>query len=209
MKLKRHLPQYIIGLLVLALGAVLLKKAALGMTPILSIPAAVSTVTPLSLGTATMLFHVVCWLGIVLIRRRIDLKTVLILPLAVAFGWIVDLHMLLLAFHNLPLWLRVLLCLLGIAFTALGIVIIVGSDWMLPAPDALLRTVSTHFGHPLSRVKMAGDIIWVVLALLIDMLFSRQLFLSVGAGTLLSALLTGRLVGVFGTHLPWLDLNTK
>lgn len=207
--IKRQLPQYVIGLLVLALGAVLLKKAALGMTPILSIPSAVSTVTPLSLGTATMLFHVICWLGILFLRRGIDWKTVLILPLAVVFGWIVDLYMLLLRFGQLSLWMRVGLNLCGIAFTALGIVTIVGCQGVLPAPDALLRTVSVKYSVPLSRVKMAGDAVWVLIAILIDLIFSHRAFLSVGVGTILSVLLTGRLVGVFGRAFPRLNVGAQ
>ena len=193
--------------MILALGAVLLKKAALGMTPILSIPSAVSAVTPLTLGTATMLFHVICWIGILLIQRKLDFKTLLIIPLAVVFGWIVDGYMLLLNFEAAALWVRVMLNLCGIALTALGIVIIVGCQGLLPAPDALLRTVSSRLNVPLSRVKMAGDAVWVALAILIDLIFSRRLFLSVGAGTVLSVLLTGRLVGVFGTHFPWLNIK--
>ena len=203
--MKRRGVQYIIGLLILALGAVLLKKAALGMTPILSIPAAVSAVTPLSLGTTTMLFHVVCWLGILVLQRKIDVKTVLILPLAVVFGWIVDGYMLLLDFETQLLWLRVLLNLCGIVLTALGIVTIVGCHGLLPAPDALLRTINVKYHTPLSKVKMAGDALWVICAIVVDLIFSRKLFLSVGAGTLLSVLLTGRLVGVFGKYLSWLN----
>ena len=198
-----------IGLLILALGAVLLKKAALGMTPILSIPAAVSTVTPLSLGTTTMLFHVVCWIGILVLQRKINLKTILILPLAIVFGWIVDGYMLLLNFGEMALWVRIVVNLCGIAFTALGIVTIVGCQGILPAPDAFLRTVNVKYNIPLSKVKMAGDAAWVVVALVIDLIFSHKLFLSVGVGTVLSVLLCGRLVGIFGKHLPWLTIKME
>lgn len=209
MKSKRYLLQYIIGLLTLALGAVLLKKAALGMSPILSIPAAVSAITPLTLGTTTMLFHILCWIGILILQRKINLKTILIIPLAVVFGWIVDGYMLLLNFVASALWVRVILNLCGIVFTALGIVTIVGCRGLLPAPDALLRTISEKYVIPLSRVKMAGDAIWVVLAILVDLIFSHKLFVSVGVGTILSVLLTGRLVGAFGKYLPWLALKQK
>lgn len=207
--IKRQVPQYIIGLLILALGAVLLKKAALGMTPILSIPAAVSTFTALSLGTTTMLFHVVCWIGILILQRKIDLKTILIIPLAVVFGWIVDGYMLLLNFGKMAFWMRIIVNLCGIAFTALGIVTIVGCQGILPAPDAFLRTINVKYTIPLSKVKMVGDAVWVVIAIVVDLVFSHKLFLSVGVGTVLSVLLTGRLVGVFGRHLPWLTIQTK
>lgn len=198
-----------IGLLILALGAVLLKKAALGMTPILSIPSAVSTVTPLSLGTTTMLFHVVCWVDILILQRKINLKTILILPLAIVFGWIVDGYMLLLNFGEMALWVRIIVNLCGIAFTALGIVTIVGCRGILPAPDAFLRTVNVKYEIPLSKVKMTGDAIWVVTAILVDLIFSHKLFLSVGVGTILSVLLCGRLVGVFGKYLPWLEIKKE
>lgn len=179
------------------------------MTPILSIPSAVSTVTPLSLGTTTMLFHVICWIGILILQRKIDLKTILILPLAIVFGWIVDGYMFLLSFSEMALWLRVIVNLCGIAFTALGIVTIVGCQGILPAPDAFLRTVNVKYNIPLSKVKMAGDAIWVVIALAVDLIFSHKLFLSVGVGTVLAVLLCGRLVGVFGKHLPWLTIKTE
>ncbi len=208
MRIRQSL-QYIIGILILALGAVLLKKAQLGMTPILSIPNAVSVITPLTLGTTTMLFHVLCLAGILLLRRKLELNTVFILPLAVVFGWIVDGYLLLLNFQVSALWLRVLLNLCGIAFTALGIVTIVGCRGLLPAPDALLRTINVKYNIPLSRVKMAGDALWVMAAIAIDLIFSRKVFLSVGLGTVLSVLLTGRLVGVFGKYLPQLTLNEK
>lgn len=179
------------------------------MTPILSIPAAVSTVTPLSLGTTTMLFHMICWIGILILQHKIDLKTILIIPLAIVFGWIVDSYMLLLNFGEMAVWVRVVVNLCGITFTALGIVTIVGCQGILPAPDAFLRTVNVKYNIPLSKVKMAGDAIWVVTAILIDLIFSHKLFLSVGVGTILSVLLCGRLVGVFGKYLPWLDIKRK
>lgn len=179
------------------------------MTPILSIPAAVASITPLSLGTTTMLFHVICWIGIIILQRKVNLKTLLILPLAIVFGWIVDGYMLLLHFGEMALWLRVIANLCGIAFTALGIVTIVGCQGILPAPDAFLRTINAKYNIPLSKVKMAGDAIWVIIALVIDLIFSHKLFLSVGAGTVLAVLLCGRLVGVFSKHLPWLTIKME
>ncbi len=205
----RRLCQSIIGILLLALGSVFLKKAQLGMTPILSIPNAVSVTTSLSLGTTTILFHILCWICIVILRRKLDLLTILILPLAVVFGWVVDFYMFLMPFQVTKLWLRFPLCLCGIAFTALAIVIIVGCEGILPAPDALLRTINVKYNIPLSRVKMAGDAIWVVIAMILDLISSHKLFLSVGIGTVLGVLLAGRLVGVFGKHLPWLVAKEK
>ena len=86
MKLKRQLPQYIIGLLVMALGIVLIKKAGTGVSPVSVIPAALANITPLTFGNTTIIFQAVCFLMILVVQRKIDVKTLLILPVAVVFG---------------------------------------------------------------------------------------------------------------------------
>ena len=206
MKLKRQLPQYVIGLFVMALGIVLIKQANTGVSPVSVIPSALSNILPLTFGNATILFQLLCFVLILAVQRKIDVKTILIVPLSVAFGYIIDLYMLFLNFDGAAVWLRYIICLLGIAATALGIVIIVGADLMLPAPDALMRTISSVYQKPLSKVKIAGDATWAVLAIVIELAFCGKVR-SVWIGTVLSVLLTGKLVGVFGKCLPWLTLN--
>ena len=206
MKLKRQLPQYVIGLFVMALGIVLIKQANTGVSPVSVIPSALSNILPLTFGNTTILFQLFCFLLILVVQRKINLKTILIVPLSVVFGYIIDLYMLFLSFEGAAIWLRYLICLLGIAATALGIVIIVGADLMLPAPDALMRAISATYQKPLSKVKIAGDAVWAVLAIVIELVFCGRV-LSVWIGTVLSVLLTGKLVGVFGKCFPWLDLK--
>lgn len=206
MKLKRQLPQYVIGLFVMALGIVLIKQANTGVSPVSVIPSALSNILPLTFGNTTILFQLFCFALILLVQRRVDLKTLLIVPLSIVFGYIIDFYMLFLSLDGLSLWLRYLFCLLGIAATALGIVLIVGADLMLPAPDALMRAVSKACGKPLSRIKLAGDALWAVLSIVIELVFCGRV-LSVWIGTVLSVLLTGRLVGLFGKWFPQLDLT--
>ena len=209
MNLKRQLPQYIIGLFVMAFGIVLIKKAATGVSPVSVIPAALAEILPLTFGNTTIIFQVICFLLIILVQWKIDVKTILILPVAIVFGYIIDLYMILLTFSDMPLLLCYVICLAGIAATALGIVIIVGANLMLPSPDALLRTISAKYHQPLSRIKMAGDATYVIIAIIIELIFFHRALSHdcVWIGTILSVLLTGRLVGVFGKCLPWLDTN--
>lgn len=206
MKLKRQLPQYVIGLFVMALGIVLIKQANTGVSPVSVIPSALSNIFPLTFGNTTILFQLFCFVLILLVQRKVDVKTILIVPLSIVFGYIIDFYMLFISLGKLAVWLRYIFCLLGIAATALGIVIIVGANLMLPAPDALMRAVSATYKKPLSKVKFTGDAIWAVLAIVIELAVCGEV-LSVWIGTVLSVLLTGKLVGVFGKCLPWLDLN--
>jgi uncharacterized membrane protein YczE len=205
MDLTRRLPQYFLGLVLMALGVVLIKKADIGISPLSAIPAAVSNITPFTLGNTTIAFHFVCVLLQIILRGRITVKAALTLPLAVAFGYIIDLFMLLpLGAMSLPM--KCLVCLAGIAFTALGIVTIVGADLMLPAPDAFLRQASEKFGKPLSTVKVIGDVTWVAITLAIELIASHRV-VSIGIGTVVSMLLTGKLVGVFNRLMPWLRMK--
>lgn len=204
--MKKRIPVYILGLFVMAFGVVLIKKGDLGMSPISSIPAAVANITPFTLGNTTIAFHVLCILLQILLLRKLTLKMILLLPLAVVFGYIIDLYMFILKFGGMTLWLRCVISFAGIVFTALGIVIIVGVDLMLPAPDAFLRAASQHFNKPLGTVKIIGDVTWVAITVIIELL-SRGKIISVGIGTLASMYLTGKFVSLFKKWLPWLDMT--
>lgn len=207
MNWKRQLPQYVIGLFVMALGIVLIKQAGTGVSPVSVIPSALSNIFPsLTFGNTTIFFQLFCFVLIVLVQRKIDLKTVLIIPLSIAFGYIIDLYMLILHLQGLHIALRYVFCLLGIAATALGIVIIVGANLMLPAPDALMRAISATFHIPLSKVKFTGDAVWAVLCIVLELACCGKV-LSVWIGTVLSVLLTGKLVGVFGKCMPWVNVS--
>lgn len=189
----------------MAVGVVLIKRAALGISPLSAIPDAVANITPFTLGNMTIAFHALCVLMQIVVEKRVTLKTVLTLPLAIAFGYVIDFFMLLIVLPTDSLVIRSLACLAGVVVTGLGIVLIVGADLMLPAPDAFLRAVSATYSKPLSRVKICGDVVWVVLTVAIDLIFSGRI-ISVGVGTVVSALLTGKFVGWFNKLFPGLKM---
>lgn len=189
------------GLLIMALGIVLIKKANLGMSPISSIPSTAANLTPLTLGQAQTLFQMFC-IGLqALILHRVTAALAFQVPLSVVFGWLIDGYMALLPFWPEGPVLRGAVCLLGIGCTALGIVLIVRVDLVLPAPDALIRLVSRRTGRPLGRVKLFGDLLWSGCAAAVEW-FALGTVLSVGLGTAASALLTGNLVTLLRRAFP-------
>ncbi len=195
----------------MALGIVLIKKAGVGVSPISVIPSVLSTIFPLSFGIMTIFFQLICFAMIFVVQRTADLKTVLIMPVAIVFGFIIDFYMYLLPIGEPPIVLRYVICLIclaGIAGTAMGIVIITGTDLMLPAGDALIRAISQTCHIPLSRVKVMGDAVYVVIALIIELSYFHYLD-SVWIGTILSVLLTGFFVGRFGKWFPRLNMKQE
>jgi len=204
--MKRRIPQYFLGLVFMALGVVFIKRAEIGISPLSAIPAAISNITPLTLGNTTIIFHVCLVLIQMIIMRKVTLKTVLIFPLSIAFGYLIDLFMLIFNFAEIALVLRCFLCALGIIATALGIVVVVGADLMLPAPDAILRQISAQFSKPLPTVKIIGDVTWVIITIAIELISCGKI-ISIGIGTLVSMYLTGKLVGVFKKLMPFWEMK--
>jgi uncharacterized membrane protein YczE len=201
----RRAAQYAAGLVVMAMGVVAMKRVDLGISPITAVPAAVSAITPFSLGNMTIFLHALCVVGQILIVRRITLKSILTMLVGVPFGYIIDGLMWLFDPGELGTALRIILLIVGLALSGLGVQLVVGSDLMLPAPDELTHTISQVYRKKLGNVKIVSDAVYVAVALAVDLIFTRRVS-TVGLGTLLSVLLTGRFIGWFGRLFPGLTM---
>lgn len=201
----RRVAQYAAGLVVMAMGVVLMKRVDLGISPITAVPAAISAITPFSLGNMTIFLHALCVVGQIIVVKRVTLKSLLTMLVGVPFGYIIDGLMLLFDPGALGWALRIVLLLIGLALSGLGVLLVVGSDLMLPAPDELSHTISQVYRKKLSNVKIISDAIYVAVAVAVDLIFSRRVF-TVGIGTVLSVLLVGRFVGWFGKLFPKLTM---
>ena len=193
--------KYILGLMTMALGVVLMKKAALGITPITSLPLALNEVLPvLSLGNWTILFHILCIIAIIVITRKVEIKTLLMFPVGIAFGYFIDFLLWLWQFETGILWLRVLLLVLGIPVSGLGVALINDADLMLPSPDGLIRTIAAVYHKKYPIVKIIGDCTWVTCAVIIELSVLHRLQ-AVHVGTVAAALLVGRAIKVWNRLL--------
>lgn len=202
----RRVLQYAGGLVVMAMGVVLMKRVNLGISPITAVPAAVSAITPFSLGNMTIFLHALCVVGQILVVKRVTLKSLLTMLVGVPFGYIIDGLMWLFDPGPMGWALRIVLLIVGLALSGLGVLLVVGSDLMLPAPDELSHTISQVYRKKLSNVKIISDAIYVAVAVAVDLIFSHRVF-TVGIGTVLSVLLVGRFVGWFGKLLPKLKME--
>ena len=204
-QLPRRIAQYIAGLVCMAIGLVLLKRTYWGVSPITAVPDAVANITPLTLGNATILLHVLCVLLQIAVQRKITLKSVLCLGVGVPFGYLVDFFMWLWD-PQMVLWQKVIALVLGIAIQGFGVALISGCDMMLPAPDELNNVISRVYRRKLSNVKMIADAVYVAAAIVINFISVRSLA-SVGISSVASVLLTGRFVGLSFRLLPGIRMT--
>ena len=193
-RLPRRILQYISGLICMAIGLVLLKRTYWGVSPITAVPDAVANITPLTLGNATILLHVICVLLQILVQRRVTLKSLLTMCVGVPFGYLVDLFMWLWD-PQMVVWQKCIALIVGIAIQGFGVALISGCDMMLPAPDEFNNVFSHVYNKKLSNVKMIADGIYVLAAIIINVISVHSLS-SVGISSVASVLLTGRFIGL-------------
>lgn len=162
-QLPHRIIQYIIGLVCMAIGLVLLKITHWGVSPITALPDAVANITPLTLGNATILLHLLCVVLQIIVQKRVTLKSVLCMCVGVPFGYLVDffLWVWVTLFPELVLWQKVLSLVVGIAIQGFGVALISGCDLMLPAPDELNNVIANTYHKQLSNVKMIADAVYV------------------------------------------------
>ena len=154
---------------------------------------------PLSFGGFTFIMNTVFILIQIAIQRR-DFPPVQLLQIAanVLFSGFIDVSM---AALN---WLHPAGCmLLGCAILACGISIEIAPDVITVPGEGLVRVLAQTTGKDFGRVKLVFDVTLIIIASALSLLFFRRLQ-GVGIGTVVSALVVGPLVSLFGRVLPGL-----
>lgn len=188
---KRYL-MLCVGLAVMAFGVGFSIKAGLGTSPISSLPYVLSCLAPLTVGTATILMHVVLiLLQILLLRRRYDPIQLMQLPVALVFGFLTDFAVWALqgisAGNYLQQWV---LCVVGILLVGVGVSMEVTANVVTLAGEGMVLAVCKVFPVKFANAKIGFDVTLVVIASVLSLVFLRQL-VGVREGTVAAAIFVG------------------
>ena len=196
---------FVAALFVMSLGIALVTRGNLGTTPISSLPLVSSYASSLTFGETTflinLLFVAAQW---VLLRRSIN-KVLLLaqIPITLAFSYFIDTSMKFTEFLSSDVyWKCLAVSMLGNMVLGLGVALEVFSGAAALPREGLVLAVSTVLHKPFSSVKIANDVILVLLALLLSY-FVFHGIRGLREGTIISALC----VGFFVTF--WLSGLTK
>ena len=194
---------FVLGVLVNSFGVALITQAALGTSPISSIPYVLSLRFPITLGEFTFILNLVYILGqIVLLRRAFQPIQLLQIAVNVIFSAFIDVSM------NLLSWLqpdhivvKLIALILGCAILGVGISIEVAPDVLVVPGEGIVRAMTQVSGKRFGSVKVLFDCTLVAIALVLSSLFFRGLN-GLGLGTVISALIIGRFVNLYNRYLP-------
>lgn len=185
--------KYFAGLLLVALGVSLSIKSDLGVSPISSIPYSFTYIWGIEMGRATIMFYAVLVLAqLLLLRKKFKPHYLLQIAASFVFGYFITFCDTLI--ERIPvgdnMTIRIVLLILSCIILPLGLHIYIPANIVNLAPEGLMKVISdlTHLNF--STVKIIFDSLCVVVSLALCLAFTKTLG-SVGAGTIVAALLVG------------------
>ena len=204
----KRLITYITGLFLLALGATFSILAGLGVSPVTSLPYALSLITPYSVGMTTIAANILFIIIQMLLLRTIQWKNFTMqLIITFIFGFFMDATVYMTSF--LPVAhspaLIALYFALSLVLVALALTFYFTSTLPMMPYDSLTYVIATKWTMPFSKAKITSDVLNVLVALALCLLFTQQ-FGAIGIGTFMAAYAIGKLVGLC---LAWLQPPVK
>lgn len=191
---------FIISLFFAALGVAFTKHGELGVSPISSVANVMSLKFPsVSMGTWLIIWNCVLIVGqIAILRKSFQLIQLLQVPLSFLFGWFTDFGMWIVSFipaNSYPV--RLVMVVAGVVILGFGISLSVIANVIMNSGEAFVKAVSDKCKKDFGNVKIAFDILCVVISIVLSLIFFDFKIVGAREGTVIAALLTGVVVKLF------------
>ena len=194
---------FVAGLLINSFGIALITKAALGTSPVSSIPYVLDLAFTPTFGETTFALGMVYIVAqIVLLRRDFQPVQLLQVVANLIFSAFIDVSMGLLwwlAPAGFPAQLASLI--LGCCILAFGLSVEVAPDVIFVPGEGIVRAIASKLGRPFGTCKLCFDGMLVLIACGLSLLFSGYLN-GLGVGTIVAAVIVGPIVNLINAHLP-------
>lgn len=215
-KTAKRLLLYVGGILILATGVNISKAAQLGISPVSAIPYTMELIWNIELGKATLIFYVLLIIiQIILLRRNYKAIQILQILCTFLFGYFLTYT----GKDYILFWLpeasfyvtKLAYLFVSIIVIGIGISLYQIANYLsLPSEGLINAIVKMSNGRlKFSNVKVCCDSGMVLVSALLSLIFLGELK-SVREGTLIAALLIGKVVGFMFKHykqriIEWTD----
>jgi len=196
------------GLALMAFGVTISIHSNLGTSPISSIPYSYSFIFNMSVGTLTVLMHIVMiLLQMALLGKQFQWHQWLQLPVGIIFGAFIDILMWATQGWSMHVYaLQIGACLFSCLITAIGVCLVVKANLVFLAGEGLYAAVSKRFGFEFGSCKTYGDIVLVLIAVISAWSVLGEI-IGVREGTIITALAVGSLVKRMLPKLSFIKFN--
>ena len=195
---------YLMGLVLLAFGASLMTRADFGLSMIIAPAFIISEFFSfMTFGMAEYLFQAFLLILLVIFVRRFKFTYLLSFLTAVCYGLMLDGCLYLLAFlGEVNIAVRIMFYLIGLFATSLGVAFMFHTYISAEVYELFVKEATERFGWKIGVVKTVYDCTSLVLSVLMSFaFFGFGHFKGIGIGTLVCALVNGRLISAFGSLL--------
>lgn len=197
---------YLIGLFILAFGTALIEKASFGLSMVVApaylIHLKISEFLPFfTFGMAEYCFQGLLIILLCFVLRKFRFSYLFSFVTAVIYGFMLDICMFAATFlssEGMPI--RICWFVSGIFLATLGIAFLFNTYLSPEAYELFVKKVSQAFGFPLFRTKFIYDLSSLFLSIALSFIFFGKLN-AVGIGTVITALLNGKLIGIWSKAL--------
>ena len=195
---------FFIGVIINSFGVAFITKAALGTSPISSIPYVLDLHTHLSFGSTTFIFNILMILAQIVILKK-DYKKIQLLQIVVniVFSVFIDVSM------SLLFWLepvniieKVISLAAGCAILGIGISIEVAPGALMVPGEGLVSAIASKLPNmKFGTIKIMFDVSLMLMAAVLSLIISHGIN-GLGLGTVISALVVGKFVNIYNKHVP-------
>ena len=191
----RRLIYLLLGIAISGVSIAAVAQAGLGISPISTLPFVLSKISDYSFGAMNFAVNLIfVLLQILLLRKDFKLFALLQIPFVFLFSCSIDVGMWIVAHFPMTTYaVQLTVSIIGWFFMALAIGLMVCSNLLMMPGDGFVLALSTVTGKAYGTLKMANDILSVLLAALIGWLLLDRIE-GIREGTLISAFLVGYLL---------------
>jgi uncharacterized membrane protein YczE len=194
---------YILGMIILPLGAALMAKADLGISMVVA-PAYLLHLRfadVLSFGTAEFILQTLLLAVMCIIAKKIKFGYIMSFVSAIIYGLILDGWVAIINLIPEPNFaMQVVYYILGMVISSLGVAFFFHTYLPPCSYDYFVRDISAHFNINITRFKLSYDITSCVVSVILSLIFFSAIR-GVGIGTVICAFVNGFIIGFFSKLL--------
>ena len=198
--LKKQCLLYLIVLNIMSIGIVLSTRTHLGVAAISSVAYSYSIFFNISFGLSNVILYVVFILIQILLMKSLSYKILMQIPMAVLAGIFIDIYDNLIALLNYNFLINFILLLTSNILTGIGVYFMTKADLVLDPGNGIVNTLCIFFKKPFSYLRIRFDISLVIFTAISGLILVQEI-IGIGLGTVISAYLIGKSVGVTKTLL--------
>lgn len=201
----RRLLLYLIGMNIMSVGIVLSTRTHLGVAAISSVAYSYSIFLHISFGMSNVILYAIFIAAQAALLKSFSYKLLLQIPMAMLVGVFIDIYDYLLPPSDQPFTVNFLLLLLSNTLTGIGVYGMTKAHLVLDPGNAIVDTLCTVLHKPFSYLRIRFDVSLVLFTIVSGLLITHSI-VGVGLGTVVSAYLIGKMVGVTGKIAePYID----